>query len=451
MKQVLIFLSKLLISVLFTLLLLEIGLRLFSELIPLDLLIHFDERPRAEIARKRGLPTKKWDTVLLERDDGGPDLRIFNPFTRVTWPIEENGTVSTVVMDEMGFCNPPENGYQLPTIDLITLGDSFTACHAVQPEETWTSQLSSLTGLSAYNLGKGGTGAHEYLQIFKKFGLQKSPQVVIMNVYAGNDFRDAADYYNYLLGQSHKEKNGPATTTPPTDSGSYLKSSYDFLTEELLARHSYTFNLAFAAARYWEDSGFSIARAATDADRPAETDHPPEDSDDRSGSREINFKYQLVFPEDTTILFNPDNTDTDEVKYARRLFNEEIDPGVFWAITEALGMFVELSRQHNFVPIVTYLPSAHTTYAANVVFEDPTLNKLMPWYSHEQRKYLKAKGEQLGYVFIDLTPSLQTAAQANGPQQLLYYRYDLHLTPAGHAIVAEALSQTLQDMDIVVR
>jgi len=84
------------------------------------------------------LPTEKWDTVVIERDDGGPELRIYKLFTRSTWPMGSGGTV---VMDEMGFCNSAENSYQQETIDIIALGDSFTTCHAVKTQDTWSSQL----------------------------------------------------------------------------------------------------------------------------------------------------------------------------------------------------------------------------------------------------------------------------------------------------------------------
>lgn len=419
-KKIFVFSAKLFLSILFTLILLEAGLRIFPSLIPLELLIHFHEKPREEIAHRRGLPNRR-DVITIERDDGGPNLEIFKPFTKIVWPIKDNGTVSVVVMDENGFCNPPENSYQLPEIDIITLGDSFTACHAVDPQDTWTSQLGALMGLSVYNLGKIGIGVHEYLQIFKKFGLQKSPQVVIMNVYEGNDLRDARKYYENLHDRG-REGDQDIQSTSTTGLSPYLGLGYKFFWEELLEDNSYFFNLAQAVvARY------------LDPDLP-----------------KTNFKYRLIFP-NKTIPFNPENTDTDEVEHARRLQAMEVKLGTAEAIEAALVTFVELSRQYDFVPIVSYTPSAHTAYAANVVFDDPALHDLMPWFSRWQREYLKQGGEELGYIFIDLTPSLQAAAQARGWQDLLYYRYDLHLTPSGHTVVAGALSQALQDLGIAAR
>jgi hypothetical protein len=118
-------------------------------------------------------------------------------------------------------------------------------------------------------------------------------------------------------------------------------------------------------------------------------------------------------------------------------------------IEQALKTFVELSVQHDFVPLVTYTPSAYTAYSDYVVFDDPKLKNLMASFSYLQRQYLSEKGEELGYHFLDLTPSLQTAAGVHGPQDLLYYQLDLHLTPTGHAVVADIIYQTLRDQDLL--
>jgi len=71
MKKFFIIFSGLVVSVLIGVALLEIWLRIFPSLIPIELLVHFRKEPRAEIAQRRHLPTED-DTVLLNRDDGGP-------------------------------------------------------------------------------------------------------------------------------------------------------------------------------------------------------------------------------------------------------------------------------------------------------------------------------------------------------------------------------------------
>ena len=70
----------------------------------------------------------------------------------------------------------------------------------------------------------------------------------------------------------------------------------------------------------------------------------------------------------------------------------------------------------------------------------------MPWFSREQRRFFERQGEELGYVFVDLSGALQSAASSDS-QQLLYYRGHLHLTHHGHKVVAEALGETLRSLD----
>ncbi len=432
MSRVLSFFTKLTLSLLFTLALIEIGLRLLPQAVPLPLLVYFAEQPRSEIAQRRNLPTQ-WGTVAVERDDGGPELRIFKPFTSMSLPGHED---LTVTMDQIGFCNPPSVAYETAQFDLIALGDSFTTCHGVRPEEMWSTQLAQLTGLTVYNLGRGKTGIHEHLQILKKFGLDKSPRIVLMNLYEGNDLRDATIYYYYRLkhGQTNVGEAAPDASQPA------------FGLTGLLQNYSYTYNLAAAFQKY-ETANNNETVERTDPFLLAVEALPGQYL---AGLDQINFVYRVKL-KDKTMTLNRKNADADEVLMARLLRDQALDPGVLQSIEEALRSFVALSKAHGFVPVVSYSPSAHTAYADSIIYEDASLEELMPWFSQEQRTFFKTKGEELGYQFIDLTPALQAAAQANGSEDLLYSRADLHFTPRGHRIAAEALSRALQELKLLAQ
>jgi lysophospholipase L1-like esterase len=73
----------------------------------------------------------------------------------------------------------------------------------------------------------------------------------------------------------------------------------------------------------------------------------------------------------------------------------------------------------------------------------------MPWFDRQQRTYLAELAQQYGFYFIDLTPALQAAAQANRGDELLYYRYDLHLTPTGHQVVGRAVYAGLRQLELL--
>jgi len=377
MKKIFSFSLKLLISLLLIILFLEVGLRIIPNIIPPKVLINFEPRLREKVA-KGWLPTYG-DTIILNRDDSGPPLRIWKPFIKHThYDADVPGDAFTVETDEIGFCNPRGIYNREPKIDIITIGDSFTWCNAVSPQDTWTKRLSDLTGLSTYNLGKGNLGLYEYIQILKGFGINKHPKFVILNVYEGNDIGDAITYFQ----------------TKNKDSDENIDSSKSRLEQSLLenpiGRHSYSFNLIRAYIKYLYNK---IVRY--------------------SFNKDVNFRYSIVFPDN------------------------------------ALESFVKLSRQHNFIPVVAYTPSAHTVYESYAIFDDPTLKDTLKSFSYLQREYFKMKGEEMGYIFIDLTPYLQSAASSSKSQNLLYYRTNLHLTRYGNGIIAKALRESMKNLGLI--
>lgn len=386
------------VNLLLTVGLVEGALRLFPTIIPANLLVHFEPKLRSKLAAGR-FPTAE-DAVVFERDDGGPPFPIWKPFAEISYSFDDPGTVNTVKMDEIGFCNPPDLYSQTEQFDAIAIGDSFTWCTTVRPEDTWTAQLAEVANVSTYDLGKPAIGLYEYLQILKRFGLEKSPKVVVMNVYEGNDLRDALKYQEYQ--QSAPAEEG-ASQTPG-----------------FLDKYSYIWNLFRAVAANSQPQTDSLVASGS------------EDSED--------FRYRLKLDEGE-VPFNLENGDLDEVLHAKLLTSGQIDLDVFSA---ALQEFVALSEVNNFVPILSYTPSAYTAYADIVEFDQAELNEIMPEYSQQLRNYFAAQAADLGIAFIDLTPVLQAAApDYTTPKNLLYYQTNRHFTRYGHAVVAKALAEAV--------
>ena len=407
----------------------EIGFRIAPSLIPEDLLVKFHPDLRAEIGGRLGLPTLA-ETVIIDRDDNGPELRIPKPFTKRNWPDREPGIIDSTQMDQMGFCNPVESSYDEPSIELISLGDSFIWCTAIDPRDTWTSKLSSLSGYSTYNLAAPGTGVHEYVQIFKRFGIEKSPRFVIINIYEGTDLRDASIYEAYV---ANGENGGNARDDSDGEPNRPTSLPYDPClvfhapAQSFIGRYSYAADVLLVLA---QNTCNEVSKSVT----------PGSFFPDEYEFQGSELGYRLVYP-DLTVEFNLKNVGAEELLYANQLRSQEVDLEI---LNEPLKAFVDLSREHGFVPIVTYTPSAYTAYADNVVFDDLALSDIMPWFSRQQRDYFKNQGESLGYVFLDLTPFLQRAAQSTGGiQDLLYFRSNVHLTQGGHAIVAETINTAL--------
>jgi hypothetical protein len=374
-----------------TLLLLEVALRLVPLAIPTRALPYLEPDIRTRAAHGRFATTSEMDPV--ERDDGGPVLRVWKPGATVEYPwLKDEGAVRELTMDEQGFANPP--GRYLERIDLLAIGDSFTFPHAIHPKDAWPVRLGRLLGRTSYNLGLAGNGLFEYVQLLKRFGLSRRPDVVVMNVYEGNDLRDAVAYHRAVAGERDMDALAPE---PWHDS--------------LLGRHSYAYNLIRGYAAYLADR--SRQRAAEEA---------------------IDFRFTVG-----SIPFNKEQGARDEPAFA--LWQQEGRYG-FELFDGALSEFVALAKGHGFRPLVTYSPWAHRVYE-DARFADPALRTRLEAFSRAQRAYFAAKAAELGFTFLDLTPALREAAEAAGaptPGNLLYYPTTIHYTARAHAVVAKAIA-----------
>lgn len=399
----------------------EIALRAYPELISLSLLKRFHSELRLEIAQERSLwnESQMW---VLERDDGGPTLKLFKPHSKIVYDFHSKYEKGATLMDDQGFCNPNRDPYSRSQIDIFAIGDSFTWCVLLNPETTWISQIGDITGLSVYNLGRGGIGPYDYLQIFKHFGLAKQPRYVVMNIYEGNDIRDATRYQEHIKAA----QQGRVLYQDASDRDT-REIDIDVLLDYPIVRRSYSLNFVTASIdKGYEGLKRTVLRATGGDTR-----------------EKVNFHYRLRFPEET-VEFNLQNADESEVRYARKLKSGKIDFSVF---DNALSDFVGLASKHGFTPIVAYSPSAYTGYAEFVEFLDPSLTELMPWFSRTQREYLRVKGSELGYLFVDLTPALQKAGRVLQEKELMYHPVNVHFTMKGNRIVAETLAETISTLE----
>ena len=401
----------------------EVSLRILPGVIPESLLKRFEPSMRASIAERRSLPNIS-DAVQVERDDGGPPLLIFKSNRVVRFTSRETGLSGEIHMDDRGFCNPAGVIGPDGTVDVVATGDSFTACQNEPPGSTapesyvnWPFVFGRMTGQRVYNLSRGGYGLYEYVQLIKHYGVELKPRMVIMQVYGGNDLRDAQRY------QAYRELSPEERETVQLRAGwEPLKVSYRWLLPNWLGRNSYAYNFLIVAG----SAGLSEIQ---------------EGIWELTGSKKaIDFRFWVDDP-DVPVLMNPGNDQKDEVRTAREAQSGEIS---FAAFDEALASYAALSREAGFVPVLSYAPAAHVAYGSLVRFEDRDLKALMQWYSRAQRAYFREKCAELGIVFIDLTPALNAEAALHAGSKLLYYPGNIHFTAFGHQVVAQELVRALQ-------
>lgn len=392
---------------------LEILLRMYPAAIPLDLLQHFQEDLRLRVAQRLHLPNR-YNFLEVKRDDGGPLLRRRRPGYQYKARSRDQAEAKALVYDEAGFCNP--EGHAAEPMEIVAVGDSFTECN-VPVEQSWPALLQTFSGRSTYNLGIGGIGPYEYVQILKQFGLQKHPRIVIMNIYEGNDLRDALRYWD------HRNNKGGDAQVGELNSG---RGNW-------LLRHSYVANVGQAVWREWLERAL---RSVTEVDPPFKQGLDAIDKDS------LDFHYVLHL-EDGDVPFNLENSDRDELRLALVMDQGLLDLEVF---DKAFETFARLAQDEGFLPVITYSPAAYTAYEDYVEFSDQAFGPVLVRYSARLRDYFRDVADRFGFQFFDLTPDLQAEIDAQGSAQgerLLYLPYGVHFTPEGHRVVAKALARFL--------
>jgi lysophospholipase L1-like esterase len=140
------FAIKLVLSALLALVLLELGLRLFT-VFP----IH---SPSAN---------RRVDSVLMYTMDPG----------------RLDG------IDEFGFRN---EGTRVD-VEVVAIGDSHTYGYNVSAEDAWPQQLARMSGLKTCNLGVGGYGVLQYVRLLEE-AWAMAPRHVVLGLYLANDLQD---------------------------------------------------------------------------------------------------------------------------------------------------------------------------------------------------------------------------------------------------------------------
>lgn len=76
-------------------------------------------------------------------------------------------------------------------VRVVAIGDSNTYGVSAPREGSWPHQLSGLLGEPVYNMGLGGFGPLQYLQLTQTTARDMKPKVLVLGFYFGNDLMDA--------------------------------------------------------------------------------------------------------------------------------------------------------------------------------------------------------------------------------------------------------------------
>jgi hypothetical protein len=354
------------------------------------------------------------------------------------------------------FCDVPENAFSYPTMrpgypdieyalttdkrgfrnkidlekyDIITLGDSFTEGSNVTDDEVWATLLAQKSTMTVYNLGMAGGHPGTYLETFKRFGLNLSPKIVLCMICEGNDFRDSNYERNDTVG--HQVSN-------------YFKSSpLRHTLEELMIRH-----LGSTDDNTPEDS------AASD-NNPAGSDKAVADT--------ASFNALSWLP-----VAIPDGPDAKYYTFTvKNLLAHFVSRDTFLRSKSCRKTFANLrqikeicnannirymivyapDKSHVLLPIIRQKVSPESLRAFMALKENnlPPADKLMDAVMARldvKESEVKKLCQQESIEFISLTEPLREGI-AQGRQ--LYFTYDDHWTPIGHEVVANTISQYVDE------
>jgi hypothetical protein len=291
----------------------------------------------------------------------------------------------TFTTDSEGF----RNGQELRQADLVFLGDSFTEAGNLPEEETFVRLVASATGLSARNMGTSGYTAPTELLVLKKYGLACNPQTVIWQIAESNDLSEAALFQRWI------DEGRPNYLQKLTEANRSKEN-------EGWQQHSPSYQL------------FCLLRS------------PP------------------IWPLSGTFR---DNTGRDyEVRFHSWPSRDQSPVGhPGWPVlADAIEQGAKLLRDREIRLIVMLVPMKIRVMLDAVHMSEPMRQAIRPNWDIPQpttmASHLETLCQKLNVPFLDLTPVLK-AHTANG--DLVYLPLDTHLSPVGHKIVGQKLTDLL--------
>jgi len=330
------------------------------------------------------------------------------------------------------------NAERPPQAFAVAIGDSQTYGDEVAREQAWPQRLAALSGRSVYNLALGGYGPVEYDRLLPE-ALELSPRVVLVGLYAGNDFADAyLDAYPRALATELRSLDEAVLARiSELERGSELKDAWERTRDARKGRR------LGAAARWLEPVAersrlMALARAAGRAFSGSNESRAASSADDlealRARAAEAGHDLLLPFEQaELSTVFTP----------AARLAvldtsDARVEEGLHIALDRILHM-AEVCAERCKLAVVA-IPTKELVFAAHVhakgtpvsrAFAELALRETLVW--ERVRRALDAAGIPL----VETLPQLR-ALLASGTNPYLP-DWNGHPDAAGNDAIAEAV------------
>ena len=321
----------------------------------------------------------------------------YSPLFGINVP-PQSGTWQT---DDEGFRNPAP----LSSAEIAVIGSSM-AEWGNDDEDTYPSKLEKLLGeQKVVNLGKAGYGPLQYLEVLKRYALEKKPQYVILTFYPAYDIDDQlADWVHRRTDKS--------------------VAKYTVGYGQLFRRYTIAVR---QTADMLINGGWTALQLGFREAVGSEAMHPD--------------LAVLKLPHGTTkkILF---------VNHHSTKSTEDLLRSPEWeAMKNFLIEFKRVCEQNQITPVVLYIPAASEVYTEYST-PDSGANWLAVRKSEMETRGNNEKAAQVithnvGIRMVSLLPPFKEAAREG---KLVYYQLDAHWNGAGREIAAEVTASALKAM-----
>ena len=300
------------------------------------------------------------------------------------------------IFDKDGFRNAGEGR----DTDIVVLGDSFIEI-GESDADLFTQKLEHISGLRTANLGTAWYGPFQYLEAFKRYGVERQPKYAVLSFFEGNDLKDIREYVHWAKG------------------GDY----YHFNLSSKGALGRYRLALRETAQHLTE-----IAKAVGKSGAASESQERTAVHPDIVDLNLAGQHYKARFGYDIDTRDNSQLAQTDEFKDFRKLLTE----------------FQKVCSEHQIVPLFLFIPTKAHIYAEYTTDLSGTnwtsIRETQVAAKDNVRNVIISLANELHIQPIDLTPVFGRAAQEG---KLLYYPFDTHWNRAGREVAAEAVAKAL--------
>jgi hypothetical protein len=310
-----------------------------------------------------------------------------------------------------------------PPYDIVLIGDSYVEIGETD-QSTLTEELTHISDLRTFNLGRGWYGPFQYLELLKQYAPRLTPRYAVLCFFDGNDaedteqylrWRQGEPYYHFVVGEHYLSRFFAA-----------LRDTYDVL-------------VPLGPRTAGRNGSTGPPSVAAEPVRPAPTQQD-------SGPSSVHPDLGLIVSQDRLLPMH--------VTYWNRPFSTQqlLESAEWQAIGRVLKDFQRVAAENGIVPVVLFIPKKAEVYGA---FYSPRsgLNFLHRLSEHMRFKdnshdAFMTLAEEAGIRAVDLLPRFRTLA---GEGQVLYYPFDTHWNPAGRRAAAEVISTSLRELPVSAR